>query len=331
MGIYLPQKLIVVQELMTNMNAQSRSYLCTFAKIADDNTAEEYDYENDRQNYIGAHAFKSKRGLASEWGLKPSTLRDYFSEWLRSGWVIPADEIRALDDNPTFENWKRKNPGKQGYKHYVVNVCMLFRLLDVQYTLEKYHLNMSSEGVQELLDFALIRRDTDMENPPVDELIRPGYQPRLLTQWKMVKKEGPPDKWEDLYEPKKESAVAGASAKVETRNTTKRTGDPKEGLSVTDHIISADDFAKEPPLEDQFPLTISYISDVAEDYVDVVFHLDDITSEGVLDQNSYLPEDEEEKKSYLDEIYGVPPKIARFNEKWGEKMLEFALNRSQEQ
>ena len=62
-----------------------------------------------------------------------------------------------------------------------------------------------------------------------------------------------------------------------------------------------------------------------------MFHLDDITSEGVLDQNSYLPEDEEEKKSYLDEIYGVPPKIARFNEKWGEKMLEFALNRSQEQ
>ena len=153
----------------------------------------------------------------------------------------------------------------------------------------------------------------------------------MIDDWELVSRDGPPENWEDLFETKKESAVAGASAKVETRNTTKRTGDPKEGLSVTDHIISADDFAKEPTLADQFPLTISYISDVAEDYVDVVFQLDDITSEGFLDQNSYLPEDEEEKQSYLDEIYGVPPKIARFNEKWGEKMLKFALNRSQEQ
>lgn len=314
MGTYLPGKLITVQELMTNMNAQSRSYLCTFAKIADDNTAEEYDYENDRQNYIGAHVFKSKRGLASEWGLKPSTLRDYFSEWLESGWVIPADEIRALDDNPTFENWKRKNPGKQGYKHYVVNVCMLFRLLDVQYTLQKYHLNLSSEGVQELLDFALIRRETDMENPPVDKLINPGYQPRLLTQWTVVKQQGPPDRWEDLYEAKKESAVAGAGAKVETDS--ERTSKSTDQLSSINVITSDDEFAK--VVDDLFPFTVSILRD-DDDFV-IEFHPEHINEKGQLDIDRVGVGDEI-KEEFFNLDSGPVGRVEQFSESNADVLL----------
>ena len=314
MGIYLPGKLAGVQELMTNMKPQYRSYLCTFAKIADDNTAEEYDYENDRQNYIGAHVFKSKRGLASEWGLKPSTLRDHFSEWLRSGWVIPADEIRALDDNPTFENWKRKNPGKQGYKHYVVNVCMLFRLLDVQYTLQKYHLNLSSEGVQELLDFALIRRDTDMENPPVDELKNPGYQPRLLTQWTVVKQQGPPDKWEDLYEPKKESAVAGAIAKVETDS--ERTSKSTDQLSSIDVITSDDEFVK--INDDLFPYTVSISQEDGDFPID--FLSEHINEQGQLDIDLVGVTDEI-KEDFYDLSVGAVGRVRNFNNANSEVLL----------
>lgn len=110
-----------------------------------------------------------------------------------------------------------------------------------------------------------------------------------------------------------------------------RTSKSTDQLSSIDVITSNDEFAKEPTLEDQFPLTITYISDVTGDYVDVVFQLDDITDEGVLVPDSYLPSDEEEKKTYLDKVYGVPPKIAQFNEQWGEEMLEFALKRSQKQ
>lgn len=331
MGKFLRSRLVEVQELMININAQSRAYLFTFAKFADDNTAEEYDHENDRQNYIGAHIFRSKSGLADKWGIDRSTFKGYLSQWVNSGWVILADEIRALDDNPTFENWKIKNPGVQGIEHYVINVCMLFRLLDVQYTMEKLKLDMKSDEIKKLIEFALIHNPSDMENPPVDRMINPGYQPRFLSQWRTVAQEGLPDKWEDLYEPKKESARSGAISKVETENITKGTGNPTEGLSVTDHIISTDDFAKEPTLEDQFPLTITYISDVTGDYVDVVFQLDDITDEGILVPDTHLPNDEEEKKTYLDKVYGVPPKIAQFNEKWGDEMLAFVLKRSQKQ
>lgn len=140
-----------------------------------------------------------------------------------------------------------------------------------------------------------------------------------------------PDQWDSLFPEKENSARAGAVQKVKKDNLTKGSENSQERLSDSDHIISTDDFAKEPTLKDQFPLTITYISDVTGDYVDVVFQLDDITDKGVLVPDTHLPNDEEEKKTYLDEVYGVPPKIAQFNDKWGDEMLAFVLKRSQKQ
>lgn len=214
MGQILETGLVRVQKLMTNISAQSRAYLFTLVQFADDNTDETYNYELDRQNYIGANIFKSKSGLAKEWGIARSTLRGYFREWIEGGWIICAKDVRALDNNPTFENWMAKHNGR-GVEHYVFNVSMYCRLLDVLHTMNVQGLDMSDGGVKELIAFALVKRPDDAENPPVKKLYKPGYEPRLLARWRMVKQEGPPDKWEDLYEPKKESAGQGAVEKVE--------------------------------------------------------------------------------------------------------------------
>lgn len=242
MGQILETGLVRVQKLMTNISAQARAYLFTLVQYADDNTDETYNYELDRQNYIGANIFKSKNGLAKEWDIPRSTLRDHFQEWIESGWIVLAKDVRALDDNPTFENWKAKNNGR-GVKHYVFNVSMYCRLLDVLHTMKVQNLNMSSDGMRELIEFALVKRPDDVENPPVKKLYKPGYEPRLLAQWKMVKKEGPPDKWEDLYEPKKESAGQGAGAKVETGVTE---------LSSFDYTTLEQKFAKQRRHHDKY-------------------------------------------------------------------------------
>lgn len=220
MGQILETGLVRVQKLMTNISPQSRAYLFTLVQFADDNTDDTYNYELDRQNYIGANIFKSKSGLAKEWGIPRSTLRGYFKEWIEGGWIICAKDVRALDNNPTFENWMAKHNGR-GVEHYVFNVSMYCRLLDVLHTMKVQGLDMSDGGVKELIAFALVKRPDDAENPPVKKLYKPGYEPRLLARWRMVKQEGPPDRWEDLYEAKKRQRRGGRWS--ESRNWRYRT------------------------------------------------------------------------------------------------------------
>ncbi|WP_276908865.1 hypothetical protein [Corynebacterium riegelii] len=330
MGEILFEKFAKVQKYVLNLTEEQRSGIRETVFWCDDDTKDEYSGTPKRKNYVGAHLFMSIGSLAEELNKDDRTIERWLGIWEKAGWFARQKDVRALDGNMTYANYVRGRPKSQHPASRVFNVSMLCRLLDVRATILSNKLRIGRDKELELLiDFALQVREDDFENPPIRAI--KDYKPRLIDDWTLVAQEGPPDKWEDLYEPKKESARPGACAKVETGDTTKGTGNPEEGLSVTDHTISTDDFAKEPTLKDQFPLIITYISDVTGDYVDIVFQLEDITDEGVLVPDTHLPSDEEEKRTYLDEVYGVPPKIAQFNEKWGEEMMAFVLKRSQKQ
>ena len=65
-----------------------------------------------------------------------------------------------------------------------------------------------------------------------------------------------PEKWDGLFPEKENSAWAGAVQKVKKDNLTKGSVNPEEGLSVTDHIITKDEFAN--LLKEIFPKAFFY-------------------------------------------------------------------------
>lgn len=333
-GRVLLQQFKMIDHLVPGLTNREIRYLGTILKHFDDNTA--YIPAKKRQNRIGAHYFMANTTIANRWGKDESSVREMLNNWKKYGWIEDASNIPGFENDPVYAKYLQKVRGKSGSPHLVVNVSMICRFLSIEATLDEMDMDQTSTGVAEIINLAATRMDTDFTDPPVQSFTSPEYVPPTFSDYFLLGRDGAPEKWEDLFENEESSAGKGAAGReenleepgieVSVRPIESKSNDSKSATkpSILDDSTVAMHFAKEPKLTDQFPLSINYISDAAEDFVDVVFQLDDITKEGVLDVNSYLPEDEEERISYLDEMYGVAPKIARFNERWGDEMAAYA-------
>ena len=278
MGEILFEKFAKVQKLVRNLTEDQRSGIRETVFWCDDDTWDEPSGTPKRQNYVGAHLFMSSSSLAEELGKDGRTIERWLVKWENAGWFAREEDARALDGNMTYANYVRGRAEGHRPTSRVFNVSMLCRLLDVRATMLSNKLRIGRDkDLENLIDFALQVREDDFENPPVRAI--KDYKPRLIEDWTRVSRDGPPDKWEDLLEAKKDSAVAGAGAKVKKENFTEGIGNPEEGLSVTDHIITADEFAK--LIEEIFPRDFAFDYNGSDEIV--TFQKEHINRDGYLD------------------------------------------------
>lgn len=278
MGEILFEKFAKVQKLVRNLTEDQCSGIRETVFWCDDDTWDEPSGTPKRQNYVGAHLFMSSGSLAEELGKNDRTIERWLVVWEKAGWFAREEDVRALDGNMTYANYVRGRPERNCPTSRVFNVSMLCRLLDVRATMLSNKLRIGRDReLEDLIDFALHVREDDFENPPVRAI--KDYKPRLIEDWQRVSRDGPPDKWEDLLEAKKDSAGAGAVEKVEKQVVSEGTGNPEEGLSVTDHIITADEFAK--LIEEIFPRDFAFEYNDAHEIV--TFQKEHINNDGHLD------------------------------------------------
>lgn len=313
----------MISYLVPVLSHREVRYLDSIIWHFDDNC--EYIASKKRQNRIGSHYFKANTSIAKVWGMDESSVREMLISWKELGWIEDAKNVPGFENDPVYEKFKNKVNRKDAPPHLLMNVSMLCRFLSVHATLNEAGLNKKHERAKIAIQLAATKTSTDFTDPTVDSFTSPEYHPPTFTNYLLHGSDTPPKTWEDLF--KNEENLEEARELEVDPNTSTKPSQYDDSITVLELAKTNE---KEPKLEDKFPLKITYISDVTNDYVDVVFHMEDITEKGVLDYNSYLPSDDDEKESYLDETYGVVPKIASFNEEWGEEMLEFIEKKSQE-
>lgn len=315
MGEILFEKFAKVQKLVRNLTEDQCSGIREAVFWCDDDTWDEYAGTQKRKNYVGAHLFMSSGSLAEELGKSDRTIERWLVVWEKAGWFTREEDVRALDGNMTYANYVRGRAERHRPTSRVFNVSMLCRLLDVRATMlsNKLRIGRDKELI-DLIDFALQVREDDFENPPVRAI--KDYKPRIIEDWQRVSQDGPPDKWEYLYEPKKESAGAGAGAKVEPENLTEGTGNPEERLSVIDHITSADEFEK--VVDDIFPYSVSILQDEGDFIIN--FLPEHINEQGRLDIDLVGVTDEI-KKEFYDLDAGPVGRVERFSESNADVLL----------
>lgn len=313
MGEILFEKFAKVQKYVRNLTEEQRSGIRETVFWCDDDTWDEYSGTPKRKNYVGAHLFMSIGSLAEELAKDDRTIERWLVIWEKEGWFARQKDVRALDGNMTYANYVRGRPKSQHPTSRVFNVSMLCRLLDVRATILSNKLRIGRDKeLEPLIDFALQVREDDFENPPIRAI--KDYKPRLIDDWMQVAQEGPPDKWEDLFEAKKESAVAGAGAKVETdsEGTSKST----DQLSSIDVITSDNQFAK--IADDLFPYTVS-ISQEDGDFP-IEFRPEHINEQGRLDIDLVGVTDEI-KEEFYDLSVGAVGRVRNFNNANSEVLL----------
>lgn len=313
MGEILFEKFAKVQKYVHNLTEDQRSGIRETVFWCDDDTWDEYRGKPKRKNYVGAHLFMSAGSLAVDQGKGERTLQRWLVIWEKAGWFARQEDVRALDGNMTYANYVRSRPKTQHPTSRVFNVSMLCRLLDVRETVLSNKLRMGRDKeLEALIDFALQVREDDFENPPIRAI--KDYKPRLIDDWMQVAQEGPPDRWEDLYEAKKESAGEGASVKVKTDS--ERTSESTDQLSSIDVITSDDEFAK--VVDDLFPFTVSILRD-DDDFV-IEFLPEHINEQGQLDIDRVGVEDEI-KEEFFDLDSGPVWRVEQFSESNAEVLL----------
>lgn len=313
MGEILFEKFAKVQKYVRNLTEEQRSGIRETVFWCDDDTWDEYSGAPKRKNYVGAHLFMSIGSLAEELAKDDRTIERWLEIWEKAGWFARQKDVRALDGNMTYANYVRGRPKSQHPTSRVFNVSMLCRLLDVRATILSNKLRIGRDKeLEPLIDFALQVREDDFENPPIRAI--KDYKPRLIDDWMQVSQEGPPDRWEDLFEAKKESAVAGAGAKVETDS--ERTSKSTDQLSSIDVITSDDEFAK--INDDLFPYTVS-ISQEDGDYP-IDFLSEHINEQGQLDIDLVGVTDEI-KEEFYDLSVGAVGRVRNFNNANSEVLL----------
>lgn len=313
MGEILFEKFAKVQKYVRNLTEEQRSGIRETVFWCDDDTWDEYSGTPKRKNYVGAHLFMSIGSLAEELAKDDRTIERWLEIWEKAGWFARQKDVRALDGNMTYANYVRGRPKSQHPTSRVFNVSMLCRLLDVRATILSNKLRIGRDKeLEPLIDFALQVREDDFENPPIRAI--KDYKPRLIDDWTLVSQEGPPDKWEDLFEAKKESAGEGAGAKVETDS--ERTSESTDQLSSIDVITSDDEFAK--VVDDLFPFTVSILRD-DDDFV-IEFLPEHINEQGQLDIDRVGVGDEI-KEEFFDLDSGPVGRVEQFSESNADVLL----------
>lgn len=224
MGRIIPQQLVSVGYLITDLTDAQKLYLMQLSEYFDDNS----DYSPGRQNKIGGRCFPAKEKLATQWNKIPNTIKAWFRAWESSGWIIDAEKTERCKNDEVYlkhlKEYKRSGPTRP--KHYVFNVSKLCRLLDIKSTIAFHKAEMGDESILKLLEFALKTFEDDFNNPPVHNFISPAYKPNIIHDLDSAFKGGEPSSWQELIE-----KVGSPGEGTDDSGNTKEL----EGLSITDN------------------------------------------------------------------------------------------------
>lgn len=279
----------------TNLSPEAELALTTMGNDFDDDTWEQFDPGRKRKNYIGAHMWKTQSSIAKKCNKRHvKTVRRWVNEWLEKNWVTLAQEVRALDNNPTYKThmgnrYSDKEKDKQ--KHLVLNVSKVCRTLDILATIEYFKIGekLSAEQSYALLnrmyELAWTDYPLDYEQPPCSNINE--YTPGVLLDYEQYLETGAPENWADAITVLKKGGDRQATAKkAQEKSKSKKTQDSErtldnsQELSLTDNSISASEYEK---LKGElFPRSF-VISRKGEDNVTIEFEPEHINFNGELD------------------------------------------------
>ena len=263
MGKVLQEKFIEVGDLIPGLTGEQKWTILQALGNVDDDTWEHFDEERNRQNRIGSHMFKSRNTLAKEQGTRRTTMERWFKKWCEMGLWADARDVPGLENDRTYNSYYSHVPKDQRTTHFVFNVTWMCNLLDLRASMKSHRVSdVKDERVQTLAKIALSEPEESMRYPRTTSFLK-DFKPRILESLDLD--DDPPESWEDLFPEKENSARAGAVQKVKKDNLTKGTGNPEEGLSVTDHNITKDEFAN--LLEEIFPKVFFYTHNGKEESV----------------------------------------------------------------
>ncbi|MDK8242501.1 MULTISPECIES: hypothetical protein [Corynebacterium] len=241
MGKVLQEKFIEVGDLIPGLTGEQKWAILQSLGNVDDDTWEEFDEERNRQNRIGSHMFKSKNTLGKEQGKSKTTMERWFKQWCEMGLWADARDVEGLENDRIYNSYYGHVPENQRPTHFVFNVTWMCNLLDLRASMKSHRISdVQDERVQALAKIALTHPEESMNSPRTTSFLK-DFKPRILESLDL--NDDPPERWEDLYEPKKESAWAGAGAKVETS---------KAELSTFDYTTLEQKFAKQQQRYDKY-------------------------------------------------------------------------------
>lgn len=314
MGKVLQEKFIEVGDLIPGLTGEQKWSILQALGNVDDDTWEQFDEDRNRQNRIGSHMFKSRNTLGKEQGKSKTSMERWFKQWCEMGLWADARDVSGLENDRTYNSYYSSVPDDQRPTHFVFNVTWMCNLLDLRASMKSHRISdVGDDRVQALVKIALTDPEESMRSPRTTSFLK-DFKPRILASLDLD--DDPPERWEDLFPEKKNSAGAGAGAKVENQSVSDGTGNPKEGLSSIDVITSDDEFAK--VVDDLFPFTVSILRD-DDDFV-IEFLPEHINEEGQLDIDRVGVADEI-KEEFYDVDAGPVGRVERFSDSNADVLL----------
>lgn len=314
MGKVLQEKFIEVGDLIPGLTGDQKWSMLQALGNVDDDTWEQFDEDRNRQNRIGSHMFKSRNTLGKEQGKSKTSMERWFKQWCEMGLWADARDVPGLENDRTYNSYYSNVPDDQRPKHFVFNVTWMCNLLDLRASMKSHRISdVGDDRVQALVKIALTDPEESMRSPRTTSFLK-DFKPRILKSLDLD--DDPPERWEDLFPEKENSAKAGAGAKVETQNLTEGTGNPEERLSSIDVITTDDEFAK--IVDDLFPFTVSILQD-DDDFV-IEFLPEHINEKGQLDIDRVGVADEI-KEEFYDLDAGPAGRVERFSDSNADVLL----------
>lgn len=241
MGKVLQEKFIEVGDLIPGLTGEQKWSILQSLGNVDDDTWEQFDEERNRQNRIGSHMFKSRGTLGKEQGTRRTTMERWFKQWCEMGLWADARDVEGLENDRTYNSYYSHVSEDQRPIHFVFNVTWMCNLLDLKASMKSHRIiDIQDDRVQALAKIALSDPEESMRSPRTTSFLK-DFKPRILGSLDL--NDDPPERWEDLFEPKKESAGAGAGTKVETS---------KDELSTFDYTTLEQKFAKQQQRYDKY-------------------------------------------------------------------------------
>lgn len=272
MGKVLQEKFIEVGDLIPGLTGDQKWSILQSLGNVDDDTWEQFDEERNRQNRIGSHMFKSRGTLGKEQGKSKTTMERWFKQWCEMGLWADARDVEGLENDRTYNSYYSHVTEDQRPVHFVFNVTWICNLLDLRASMKSHRISdIEDDRVEALAKIALSEPEESMRSPRTTSFLK-DFKPRILASLDLD--DDPPERWDDLFPEKENSAWAGAVQKVKKDNLTKGSVNPEEGLSDSDHIITKDEFAN--LLKEIFPKAFFYTHNGKDQSVTLTpEHIDD--------------------------------------------------------
>ena len=237
MGKVLQEKFIEVGDLIPGLTGDQKWSMLQALGNVDDDTWEQFDEDRNRQNRIGSHMFKSRNTLGKEQGKSKTSMERWFKQWCEMGLWADARDVSGLENDRTYNSYYSNVPDDQRPTHFVFNVTWMCNLLDLRASMKSHRISdVGDDRVQALVKIALTDPEESMRSPRTTSFLK-DFKPRILESLDLD--DDPPERWEDLFPEKKNSAGAGAGAKVEKQVYPKGLETPRKNfhLLMLSHLM----------------------------------------------------------------------------------------------